>query len=280
MTLKWDGHTHTKFCYHGNPAELTEYADRAVALGFDRYSVTEHPPLPDGWIRDEKLMAELAMPRSELPEYIRYATEMKKKYEGTLELAVGLEMDYLDGHESFSDGILEPYLDVLEDAVVSVHYLAGRDGMYCVDFTADDFRANLLSYYGTMDRAADEYFDQIEKSIAWAAKLPMRRRIGHPLLIAKFARELPPIDPALIRRRLERIVGQLAKARIGVDVNTAGLRVPTCGHAYAPVWFIRQCLEQGVEVVYGSDSHKPEQVGFGYDYFQAAVEGKVPDEAD
>ena len=280
MTLKWDGHTHTRFCYHGNPAELTEYVDRAVALGFERYSVTEHPPLPDRWVRDEKLMAELAMPPEELPAYIEYALWTKDRYAGKIELAVGLEMDYLDGSEAFSDRLLEPYLDVLEDAVVSVHFLPGRDGMHCVDFTAEDFRANLLSYYGTMDKAAEEYFDHIEKSIAWAAGLPMRKRIGHPLLIEKFSRELPPIDPALIRRRLERIARRLAESGVGVDVNTAGLRVATCGKPYAPAWFVRECLARGVEVVYGSDSHKPEQVGFGYDYFRQVIEGGASDEAD
>jgi histidinol-phosphatase (PHP family) len=271
LTMKWDGHTHSKFCYHGHHAELSEYVDRAIALGFDRYSVTEHPPLPEGWVPNETLMAALAMPLAELPAYIDYVLEMKKRYAGRIELTVGLEMDYLHENEAFSDEIMKPYLDVLEDAVVSVHYLPGEGGMYCVDYTPDDFRRNLLSAYGTMDSVAETYFDHVERSIAWAAKLPLRTRIGHPLLITKFQRELPPIDEALIRRRLERLVGLLAEAGVGIDVNTAGLRVPTCGQVYAPEWFIRRCLEAGVEVVYGSDAHKPEQVGFGCDRLDAIL---------
>ena len=280
MTFKWDGHTHSRFCYHGNDAELTEYVDRAIALGFERYSVTEHPPLPEGWVPDERLMAELAMPLDELPVYIDYVMKMKKRYEGRIELAVGLEMDYLHGNEAFSDQLLAPYADVLEDAVVSVHFLPGEGGMYCIDFTADDFRRNLLSAYGSMDSVAEAYFDHVERSIAWAAKLPMRKRIGHPLLITKFRRELPPIDETLIRRRLEGIAGLLAQSGVGLDVNTAGLRVPACGQAYAPAWFIRRCAEAGVEIVYGSDSHKPEHVGFGYDWFESALAGKEPEHAE
>ena len=271
MTLKWDGHTHTKFCYHGHDAELTEYIERAMALGFGRYSVTEHPPLPEGWVPDERLMAELAMPLQELPAYFDYVLGMKKRCEGKIELAVGLEMDYLHGNTAFSDELIRPYLDVLEDIVVSVHFLPGEGGMYCVDFTADDLKRNLLSAYGSMDSLAETYFDHVEQSVAWAAKLPMRKRIGHPLLITKFRSELPPMDEALIRRRLERLADLLAQSGVGLDVNTAGLRVPTCGQAYAPEWFIRRCMEAGVEVVYGSDSHKPDHVGFGYDWFEAAM---------
>ncbi|WP_051318272.1 histidinol-phosphatase HisJ [Cohnella thermotolerans] len=280
MTIKWDGHTHTRFCYHGNDAEMTEYVDRAIALGFERYSATEHPPLPDRWVPDEPLMAELAMPKDELPAYIEYALDMKKRYESRIELTVGLEMDYLQGNEAFSNELMKPYLDVLEDAVVSVHFLPGEGGMYCIDYTADDFRRNLLSAYGTMDSVAEAYFDHIEQSIAWASKLPMRKRIGHPLLITKFRRELPPIDEALIRRRLDRIVGLLAQSGVGVDANMAGLRVPTCGQPYVTERFIRQCLAEGVEVVYGSDSHKPEQVGLGYERFEAMLAGSEPDDAE
>ncbi|MCD9020945.1 histidinol-phosphatase HisJ [Cohnella silvisoli] len=280
MTLKWDGHTHTRFCYHGNDAELTDYVNRAIGLGFTRYSVTEHPPLPDGWIKDEKLMAELAMPVNQLPDYISYVQQMKLRYEGQIELTVGLEMDYLYEMESFSNNLLEPYKEVVEDAVVSVHYLPADGGMYCIDYTADNFRQNLLASYGSMDSVAEAYFDHVEKAITWAATLPMRKRLGHPLLIEKFSRDLPTISESLIRRRLEGIVGLLKTSGVGVDVNTAGLRVPSCGKAYAPAWFIRMCQAQGIELVYGSDSHKPEQVGFGWDWFQRAIDGNEPEDAD
>jgi histidinol-phosphatase (PHP family) len=280
MMIKWDGHTHTLFCYHGSDAQLTEYIDRAIDLGFTRYSVTEHPPLPEGWVQDEKLMTELAMPMNQLSDYISYVQEMKRRYEGQIEITVGLEMDYLHESEAFSNKMLEPYKEIIEDVVVSVHYLPTDSGMYCIDYTADDFRQNLLNGYGSMNSVAEAYFDHVEKAINWAASLPMRKRLGHPLLIEKFSRMLPEISESLIRRRLEGIVGLLQTSGVGVDVNTAGLRVPSNGKAYAPEWFIRACQAQGIELVYGSDSHKPEQVGFGWDWFQSVREGNEPEFAD
>ena len=75
--MKWDGHTHTKFCYHGSNAAEELYIDRAIELGFERYTISEHPPLPAGYVVDERLMKELAMPVNELPIYMDYAKQMK-----------------------------------------------------------------------------------------------------------------------------------------------------------------------------------------------------------
>jgi histidinol-phosphatase (PHP family) len=269
--LKWDGHTHTKYCKHGSPAGQEMYLDRAVQLGFERYTISEHPPLPYLWVNNEKLMAELAMSKEELPAYLDYAHSMKLKYAGVLDVTVGLEMDYLDGGEAFSDALLEPVLHRLEDVVVSVHYLPGAGGMRCIDYTPADFAEGLLSHYGHMDAVVNEYYDHVEKALEWAARLPIRKRLGHINLIEKFRTELPEPDPALVERRLRGILPKLKESGAGIDVNVAGLRVATCGRAYVPEWFIRECVRLGIPCVYGSDSHKPEQVGFAWEWFKQAL---------
>ncbi|MFE5322727.1 histidinol-phosphatase HisJ [Paenibacillus sp. NPDC056579] len=266
--MKWDGHTHTRFCYHGNSAPSEQYIDRAIELGFERYTLSEHPPIPQGWINDPALFRELAMPESELPDYMTYAQQMKRQYEGRIEITVGLELDYLPGRLDYTERIVDQWQGQLEDVVYSVHYLPGIDGIRCIDFTADDFRDGLIAYYGTMNKVVEEYYNHVEAAIDWAAKLPVRTRLGHINLIEKFRLALPDIDPSIIDRRLKAIVPRLAKAGIGIDVNTAGLRVATCGKPYAPEWFIRECIAQGVPCIYGSDSHKPDHVGTGWDWFE------------
>lgn len=273
MALKWDGHTHTKFCYHGSPAESDEYLDRAIELGFDRYTLSEHPPLPDRYVDDPKLMAELAMPERELPEYMAYAAAIKARYAGRIEVAVGLEMDYLPGMTDYSDRLLAPWLGGLEDIVVSVHYLPGKGGMRCIDFTPADFADAFLEHYGSMDAVADAYYDAVAGAIAWAATLPksIRRRIGHVNLIRKFHRELPPMNEERARARLEALLPKLKAADLGLDVNVAGFRKPTCGEAYVPEWLVDRCIAEGIELVYGSDTHKPGEVGADWDWFERVV---------
>lgn len=266
--LKWDGHTHTRFCYHGSDAAQELYLDRAIELGFERYTISEHPPLPQGWIADHDIWDELAMPEEELPLYMAYVQEMKRAYEGRIEVAAGLEFDYLPGRLDYTERMLDSWQDELEDVVYSVHYLPGRDGMRCLDFKAEHFKEQLLSYYGSMERVVNEYYDHVEAAIEWAARFPMRKRIGHINLIEKFHQALPEIDESLIRSRLEGMLPLLVKSGVGVDVNTAGMRVATCGKPYVPDWFLAECVKLGIPCVYGSDSHKPEQVGFGWDWFE------------
>ena len=51
MDLKWDGHTHTNFCRHGSSSSMEEYVERAIELGFHRYSITETSPAAIGVYR-------------------------------------------------------------------------------------------------------------------------------------------------------------------------------------------------------------------------------------
>jgi histidinol-phosphatase (PHP family) len=266
--LKWDGHTHSQFCRHGSSADMQDYIETALSAGFERYTVTEHPPLPDRWIADEKLMRELAMDRDELPVYIDYASRMKREFSGRIDVTVGLELDYLCGHSGFMLDLIDPYEAVLEDAVVSVHYLPGTGGMRCIDFTANDFKEGLLAYYGSMEAVVDEYYNHVELAIDWAAGLPMRKRIGHINLIEKFRTELPAIDETQVKRRLEAILPKLKKTGVGIDVNTAGLRVKTCEKPYVPEWFLKSCREANIPCVFGSDAHKPQDAGYGWDWYE------------
>lgn len=269
MVLKWDGHTHTRFCYHGSEIESERYIDQAIALGFQRYTLSEHSPLPERWVEDEVLYKELAMPEEELREYIDYAKRMKQHYEGDIEITVGLELDYLPGKLDYTERIFTHWEHELEDVVYSVHYLPGAKGsMKCVDFTPDYFREHILTYYGSMEKVVQEYYNHVEAAIQWAAQLPIRKRIGHINLIEKFANVLPEIDQEIIKGRLERLIPLLARTGVGVDVNTAGLRVATCGKPYVPEWFIAACQKEGIPCIYGSDSHKPEHVGTGWDWFE------------
>jgi len=274
LNIKWDGHTHTQFCKHGSDRHLREYAERAVALGFERYTVSEHPPLPAGWVDDAVVTPELAMDRSELADYLDCVDEVKRAFEGRLDVTIGLEMDYLHGNESFTEGVLEEAASrrPLEDVLVSVHFLPGRGGMRCVDYKPDDFRDNLLRYYGSMEKVTDAYFDHVELAIRSAAKWPWRKRLGHIALIEKFRTELPPVDEAQLRERLSRALPLLAECGVGIDANAAGLRKATCGKAYAPDWFLKACVDRGIEVVFGSDAHRPEEAGSGWDWFAETMD--------
>ena len=227
--------------------------------------------MPPKYIDDAPLMAQLAMTADELPLYFQQARRVKELYEGRIEVAVGMELDFLPEDPDFAGRLVDRHGERMEDIVFSVHYLPGIGGNQCIDYTPETFDSRLIRYYGSMDQVAEEYYNHVERAIEWAAGLPGRRRIGHINLIEKFRLELPPLDEALVERRLRGILPKLEAAGAGVDVNTAGFRKPTCGKAYVPEWFMQECLQRGIPLVFGSDSHKPSEVGSGWDWYEAAM---------
>jgi histidinol-phosphatase (PHP family) len=278
---KWDGHTHTQFCKHGNGEHLVRYLNRALELGFTKYTVTEHPPLPEGWLQDKDIARTLAMPMEELQPYLDHVWSLKETYQTRgLQVQVGLELDYLQGAESFTWALLEHAHDRIEEAIISVHYLPGRGGMRCIDLSPEDFHEGILTYYGTMDNVLSEYYHHVAQAILFAAKLPIPTRIGHINLIRKFAQALPEFSVDIMTQRLAQIKQLLHATGVGVDVNTAGLRKPTCQEPYVPEWFVRQCIADGIECVFGSDAHSPSDVGAGWDWFAQCVTTSVPGESE
>ncbi|RXZ80605.1 histidinol-phosphatase HisJ [Paenibacillaceae bacterium] len=274
--MKWDGHTHTHFCRHGSKFHAEEYVKQAIELGFERYTISEHPPVPDGLIDDEEIMATLAMSEDELPEYMACASELKERYAGTIEVTVGLELDYLYKNEHFTENIIQKWGDKLEDVLISVHYLPGKGGMRCIDFSPDDFRTNLLDHYGSVEAVVDEYYNHIELAIASAAAWPMRKRLGHVNLIEKFRLALPQMNNEQLDKqldsRLKRLIPLLAESGVDIDLNMAGLRKDTCRKPYAPKWFVQACLQQGIACVYGSDTHHPQDVGAGWEQYTQLIQ--------
>ncbi|MFD1885419.1 histidinol-phosphatase HisJ [Paenibacillus wenxiniae] len=265
--LKWDGHTHTSFCKHGSSASMMDYVQRAIQHQFQRYTLTEHPPLPQHYIADQALQRTLAMPEQELGTYFAQAQSLKQHVEEQIEITVGLELDYLPDRPEHANRLLEQWAGQMEDAVVSVHFLPGPDGNECVDYTADVLLDRLVPYYGSLDQLLHAYYDQVEQAILWAGTLPLRTRIGHINLIEKFRLRMPQLNPLLMQKRLEQLLPLLQRSGVGVDVNTAGLRKPLCQQAYVPPWFIAACVQRHIPLVYGSDAHHPDEVGAGWDWF-------------
>src|SRR6187200_1277350 len=117
-----DGHTHTQFCLHGSREATEQFIERAIALGFESYSLTEHPPLPRNFI-DPTPDHSCGMRQEDLEPYLLHAQELKKRYADRIEIRVGLEVDYIPGYESDVSDMLNTYGTQLDDALLSVHFL-------------------------------------------------------------------------------------------------------------------------------------------------------------
>src|SRR6266542_3036119 len=93
-----DGHTHTEVCPHGSKEPTEQFIKRAIELGFETYSLTEHPPLPEGF-EDPAPDKSCAMRPADLGPYLEMGQQLKRKYADQINIRVGLEVDYIPSFE-------------------------------------------------------------------------------------------------------------------------------------------------------------------------------------
>jgi histidinol-phosphatase (PHP family) len=169
-------------------------------------------------------------------------------------LRVGVEADYLPGHEDRLASFLE---ERRWDYVVgSVHFLHDD----ALDFHGEpDWDAWDIWRSGDPEKVWARYFETLGE----AARTGMFDILAHPDLVKVWGSRVPSPEGDL-RRFYERAMDGIAESDVAIEVSTAGLRKPV-GEIYPAAAFLEMCLEAGRPVALSSDAHLPEQLGYEYE---------------
>lgn len=234
-----DYHTHTQRCGHaeGSPAAYVQAAHEAGLLAV---GIADHIPLlpvPD---------PSLSMAESDLSEYVREVEDLKAMHPGFVLL--GVEADYRPETVDRVAAMLEAH--PFDYVIGSVHFLG--------DWAFDDPRRLEEYDHRDIDQAWIDYLELVGD----AAESGLFTILGHLDLLKKFGyRPTRSLD-----RELERLVERVKRSGTVVEINTAGLRKPV-GEMYPSFHIVRALHDARVNVTFGSDAHKPAEVGA--DFIQA-----------
>jgi len=271
----WDGHTHSQFCGHGRNENTALMVEKAIALGFKHYSITEHAPLPEEIIPDPDRRAELSLRPDKIKDYFRHIERLKKHYGDKINILSGLEVDYLDGYEDHITDILDTYGNKIDDLLVSLHFLKREDGQFhLIDFSQESFKKELVDYYGSVERVHALYWRTIESAIQSEIFNHPLRRIGHLGLINKYILDFPlqstEMDSILF---FEQLFHLIKKRGWMLDFDVNGLNQPGFKKAYLTDSMLYWCRRLEIPIVYGSDAHGVDGVGQFYSVFKEAMTG-------
>ena len=115
-----DYHVHTARCGHAGGA-TRDYVLHAVSRGLTEVAITDHVPLY--FLEGDDPEPGLAMTRAELPGYVEEVLALREEFRGTIDVLLGIEADYAEGHEEALRALLAPHdWDVV---LGSVHLVAG-----------------------------------------------------------------------------------------------------------------------------------------------------------
>ncbi|WP_077621851.1 histidinol-phosphatase HisJ [Sediminibacillus massiliensis] len=262
MNHSGDFHVHTNFCPHGTEDLMEEYIEKAIKKGLNCLSFTEHAPLPESF-QDPAPGNDSSMTFEVFEAYLKKGYQLKEQYKKEININIGLEVDYIEGHERETTRFLNDYGAVIEDAILSVHMLKTPDDNYvCLDYSADEF-GKISSIFGSVDAVYEKYYQTLKQAIASDLGKNKPTRMGHVTLIEKFSRKYPPVQS--YNHEITIILDMIKSRNYQLDVNSAGLFKEHCQASYPPLDWINKASNLGIPLVPGSDSHKSDHLTRGFD---------------
>jgi histidinol-phosphatase (PHP family) len=276
--FKQDGHSHTEFCPHGSGEDVELMIQKAIRLGFESYSITEHAPLPPAFAAEyaglETGYTEASMAMSDLPAYFKKIRWMQDKYGAQIQINVGFEVDFLPNQVQWTRDFLNEYGPQTTDNVLSVHFMQGTDDhFWCVDDTLDDFEKGLLKPASNGQSLYRQYFEAVTEAVNADLGSYAPKRIGHITLIKKFQDYfgLPRTYDAETKQVITTLLQAVKQHGDELDYNAAGLYKEFCNETYPDAAILKQAQQMQIPLVYGSDAHSIKEVGHGYHTLMAMI---------
>ncbi len=237
MTFKTNYHTHHELCKHaGGRAE--DYIKEAIKLNMEVLGISDHAP---SRVLDETFR----MSWEDFPVYVADVRKNIKKYQGQLEVHIGLEAEFLDPDMSYYDELLE-----------NVDYLIL--GQHFIQKTPTSMKS-------TYDLDMPEDLKIYTKELINGMKSGKFVMIAHPDL---FMFSYPKFDEHAKQVAIE-LAEASKKYNVPLEFNANGIRrgkinVPEGKRFYYPredFWNIVK--DTGAEIVLSADAHSPKEL---YDF--------------
>jgi histidinol-phosphatase (PHP family) len=229
-----DYHIHTKLCGHAT-GEMEQYVERAIEIGLQEIGFSDHLPFVD-FERPG-----LAMKLSELPQYVQSVERLRQTYPNII-IRLGIEVDYFPQLESQISDLLVQY--PFDYVYGSIHFL--DDWSFDSPFALPEW--NLAD----VDGVYEQYIDLLHQ----AARSGLFDILSHLDLVKIYG--FRPTKNML--SLWESLIKTVREKGLAIEINTSGLRKPV-GEIYPSEEIVELISRYGVPIVFGSDAHRPEDVG-------------------
>lgn len=133
-------HVHTYRCQHAEDVPDEIYILKAIEHGADSITFTDHAPFPNDPFHNR-------MRFSELPEYVSTLHNLKEKYKNTIEIKIGLEIEFLPSFiDYYKELRLSGSFDIL---MLGQHFYEKAPGIFSFNF----LEIKDLAYRGLLNAA-------------------------------------------------------------------------------------------------------------------------------
>jgi histidinol phosphate phosphatase hisJ family len=227
---------------------MEDFIRFAISEGFSSYGISSHAPLPfsTAW----------TMEWDRMDDYLSEFSRLKAKYADEIELAVGLEIDYLNEESNPS---LSRFQELpLDYRIGSVHMLYSPEGKVVdIDTPADHFRELVDAHFGgDLDFVVRLYY----KNLLRMVELGGFDIVGHADKMHYNASCYRPglLDEAWYDTLVRDYFAAIAERGYIVEINTKSYH--ELGTFYPNERYFSFLKELGIRVQVNSDAHYPERI--------------------
>ncbi|NMO95660.1 histidinol-phosphatase [Paenibacillus lemnae] len=238
--MKFDLHTHHFRCGHAD-GNIRDYIEAGIAAGLQVIGISDHTPYFGS--PEEQPFPYIAMGKSEIANYVHEVLQLKKEYEGKIDVLLGIESDFFPQHAQVYRDTLSQY--PFDYIIGSVHQVGG----------VSIFNKNRWKGLSTKEKIAhkEEYYALISQS----ARNGMFQILGH---IDAMKGNYPSFSDIAAEQALDDTLQVIAECGVAIEINTSG-KTKMCGGWYPSHAILERAHHYGVEVTFGSDAHIPSRVG-------------------
>jgi len=246
--MKRDFHIHMNILK--KPETVDEFVETAIAKGFEEICITDHMPLRRSGAFDR-------IPAGSVGEYCEAVGLLAERYSGRIVIKTGIEIDH---HPEVIAEIEEVLKQGSFDYVIGsthMHLFGYREGMRFSEFVE-------RSYKNVQDAVKTGYYDTVShiNMYRWVLsrtnRFPFEDDCGND-----------PYFAELIEETLLSIKKSGMKLEINPHYATA---TGDLKDMYPSERILLKAIDFGVDFIFGSDAHSPDQVG---DLYERLVEHPV-----
>ncbi|WP_422658229.1 histidinol-phosphatase [Paenibacillus sp. EC2-1] len=238
--MKFDLHTHHYRCGHAD-GNIREYIEAGINAGLKVIGISDHTPYFGS--QEEQPFPYIAMGKAELAKYVEEVLQLKREYEGKIDVLLGIESDFFPEHTEIYRQTLSLY--PFDYIIGSVHQVSGVS-----IFNKNRWRDLTLDQKIT---EKENYFALIRDS----ARSGMFQILGH---IDAMKGNYPSFTDIVTEEALDETLKVIADCGVAIEINTSG-KTKLSGGWYPSNAILERARYHGVEVTFGSDAHKPSRVG-------------------
>lgn len=257
-----DGHVHSPFCPHRYTDDpIADYVAAAEAAGLKEITFAEHmPTVCEGF--PTPLPINFKNPDMEcIRTYFEEMRRFRSSYKGSVKINIGLEVDYMEGFEEETRDMLERLGPQIEEGILSAHYLRFNGQYYYI--SNKDYVDTAAEEAGGAEKLNGIYYETIAKSMDAPLGRYKPKRLGHCTMIRLARSKYAGLEnnPAI----LDALARKMKDGGYSIDLNMQGMRNETCMELFGEP-MLPYAKKYGIPAAPGSDSHRANTVGAGFDH--------------